>query len=583
VGRRISRKTTVSASSARGRTRITWLTRAGVRFGLAGLFLLGAASSLQNAIAGGDTRALSFHHVHTGEDITVTFKRNGRFDKAELNRLDWFMRDWRENQQTAMDPHLIDMLWEVYREVGATQPIHIICGYRSPGTNSMLRARSSGVARNSQHVDGHAIDFFIPGVSLARIREAGMKLQDGGVGFYPTSGSPFIHMDTASVRHWPRMSREQLVKLFPDERTVHVPADGVPLGKFALALADVGRRGKSPNAVSLAQAREAGVITEQQELAAGQNVPQPGKNLLAALFGLGGDEDEDRAETQATPATASARPAAPVNRAPPPRIARSDRVPLPHARPKTFTVASADAKPIVVASAVARPVAVESLDLAPASAPAVTAEVQPVATAPDTPKPAAPPVVTAAAEDNLFDRRGYWQGVVEPGPALAALKAKATLAAANADPAATGSADVPALAYATPAEKTAQSATAAPMGARIAHLVSTANAGPLPANTTILAKSLLPATMTIGGQQFGSPWLRAALLTPSMRDFMSTTQLGARDPRSLQGLLHKPAQSLTMTFSADPDDGMVAHAFSGQAVVFLATTTFVRARTASLR
>jgi hypothetical protein len=68
-----------------------------------------------------------------------------------------------------------------------------------------------------------------------------------------------------------------------------------------------------------------------------------------------------------------------------------------------------------------------------------------------------------------------------------------------------------------------------------------------------------------------------------MRDFMSTTQLGARDPRSLQGLLHKPAQSLTMTFSADFDDGMVAHAFSGQAVVFLATTTFVRARTASLR
>ena len=73
------------------------------------------------------------------------------------------------------------------------------------------------------------------------------------------------------------------------------------------------------------------------------------------------------------------------------------------------------------------------------------------------------------------------------------------------------------------------------------------------------------------------------MLTPSMRDFMSTTRLGAADPRSLQGLLHKPARSLMMTFSADPDDGMVTHAFSGQAVVFLATTTFVRARTASLQ
>jgi len=576
----------VAASSARGRTRITWLTRAGVRFGLAGLFLLGAASSLQHAIARGDTRTLSFHHVHTGEDITVTFKRNGRFDKAELKKLDWFMRDWREEKQAEMDPHLIDLLWEVYREVGATQPIQIICGYRSPGTNSMLRNRSKGVARNSQHIDGHAIDFFIPGVPLSRIRAAGMKLQDGGVGFYPTSGSPFIHMDTANIRHWPRMSREQLAKLFPDGRTVHVPADGVPLRNFALALADVERRGKSPNAIALAQAREAGVITEQQELATTeQNVLQPQKNLLATLFGLGGDEDEDKTETRATPATATTgtRSVAPVNLSPR-RVARADRVPLPHARPKTFTVASADAKPIVVASAVAVPVAVESRNLEPPSAPAVTAEVRPPETAPDTSEPAAPPVVTAAAEESLFDRRGYWRGAMEPAPTLAALKAKAAFAAADTGPAATGSTDSPALAYATSEEKAVTPAKATtPMGARVAHLVSTANAVPMPANTTVLAKSLLPATISVGGQRLGSPWLRAALLTPSMRDFMSTTRLGAVDPRSLQDLLHKPARSLMMTFSADPNDGMVAHAFSGQAVVFLATATFVRARTASLR
>lgn len=576
---------TVAVGSARGRNWMTWLTRAGVHLGLAGLFLLATASSHQQAIANGNTRTLSFHNVHTGEDITVTFKRYGRFDKAELKRLNWFMRDWRKEQQTEMDPHLIDILWEVYRDVGATQPIHVICGYRSPKTNSMLRARSKGVAKNSQHIAGHAIDFFIPGVPLSRVRQAGMKLQEGGVGFYPASGSPFIHMDTANIRHWPRMSRAQLARLFPDGRTVHVPSDGKPLRNYALALADVGRRGKSPNAVSLAQARESGVITDQQELVAEQQVMQPRKNLLAALFGFGGNNDADKAEAQATSESPPTPSSTPVKLAPPIRVVRNDPVPLPHARPKTFTVASAEPKPIVVASAVPGPIAVQPADPTPDPASAATAEPD-VATA-DTPKPAPAPVVTAAAEQSLFDRRGYWQGAVEPALTLAALKLKAQAAwpAVDADPTATGSTDRVALAYATPATRTTsvEPTKAPPMGANMPRLVSNATAGPVPANTTVLAKSLLPATMAIGGQRLSSPWLRAAVLTPSMRGFMSTTRLGAVDPRSLQMLLHKPAQSLAMSFSTDPNDGMVAHAFSGQAVVFLVTTTFVRAQTASLR
>ncbi len=105
-----------------------------------------------------------------------------------------------------MDRRLFDILWEVYRDVDGKQPINIISAYRSPATNAMLRRRSSGVARFSQHMRGQAIDFFIPGVSLAEIRAAGLRLQRGGVGFYPTSGSPFVHLDTGSVRHWPRMT-----------------------------------------------------------------------------------------------------------------------------------------------------------------------------------------------------------------------------------------------------------------------------------------------------------------------------------------------------------------------------------------
>ncbi len=279
------------------------LARTGARLGVAGLLLLGASNSLQNAIAEGDTRTLSFHHVHTGEDITVTFKRNGRYDEAALKKLDWFMRDWRKEQETHMDPHLFDLLWEAYRDVGGKDPIQVICGYRSPGTNAMLRARSSGVAQFSQHVNGNAIDFYIPGVPLATVRAEGLRLQRGGVGFYPTSGSPFVHMDTGTIRHWPRIPREELVKIFPDGRTVHIPADGHPLPGYALALADVERHGAVPSGTSLEAARAAGAITAHQEETAA--AAQPKRSLLARIFGSGKDEDEQ--SEQPAPKSASLR------------------------------------------------------------------------------------------------------------------------------------------------------------------------------------------------------------------------------------------------------------------------------------
>ena len=243
MGRHSSRTVAVAVGARREGTVVLSLARTGARLGVAGLLLLGASNSLQNAVAEGDTRTISFHHVHTGEDITITYKRNGRYDEAALKKLDWFMRDWRKEQETHMDPHLFDLMWETNREVGGTEPIQVICGYRSPGTNSMLRARSSGVAQFSQHINGNAIDFYIPGVPLAKVRAEGLRLQRGGVGFYPTSGSPFVHMDTGSIRHWPRIPREELVKIFPNGRTVHIPADGHPLPGYALALADVERHG----------------------------------------------------------------------------------------------------------------------------------------------------------------------------------------------------------------------------------------------------------------------------------------------------------------------------------------------------
>jgi len=263
-------------------------SRAGQSLGLAALALLLGNNGLQNAVANGDTRTISLHHMHTGEDLTVTFKRNGRYDEEALKKVNHVLRDWRRDEEIAMDPHLLDVVWEVYREVDAKVPIQVVCGYRAPATNAMLRRRSGGVAQHSQHMLGHAMDFFIPGVPLEKQREAGLRLQRGGVGYYPSSGSPFIHLDVGSVRHWPRMSHDQLAKVFPDGRTVHVPTDGRPLAGYSLALADIQKRGSSaPSETSIAAARDAGVSVDAATPAAPRQ-----RSLFAALFSR--DEDEDK-------------------------------------------------------------------------------------------------------------------------------------------------------------------------------------------------------------------------------------------------------------------------------------------------
>ena len=178
-----------------------------IRAGFAALLIAFGCQGLQTAMADGDTRTLSMHHMHTGEDLTIAYKRNGQYDDEALEKINWFLRDWRRQEKTRMDPHLLDVIWEVYREVGGSEPIQIVCGYRSPSTNSMLRRRSSGVARFSQHMLGKAMDFYIPGVPLEQQRYAGLRLQRGGVGYYPSSGSPFVHLDIGNVRHWPRMPK----------------------------------------------------------------------------------------------------------------------------------------------------------------------------------------------------------------------------------------------------------------------------------------------------------------------------------------------------------------------------------------
>jgi uncharacterized protein YcbK (DUF882 family) len=198
-------------------------------------------SSTETAVANGDTRTLDLYHSHTGESIQATYRVNGSYDPAVLEKLNWFLRDWRNNDRTRMDPRLFDVIWEAYRTAGATQPIVIVSAYRSPATNAMLRHRSHGVAEHSQHILGRAMDTTMPGMSMERIREIGMRLQRGGVGWYPSSN--FVHLDVGSVRAWPRMSYDQLVRLFPNGKTVHLAADGRALPRYQEARAEIASRG----------------------------------------------------------------------------------------------------------------------------------------------------------------------------------------------------------------------------------------------------------------------------------------------------------------------------------------------------
>ncbi|MBB2960037.1 DUF882 domain-containing protein [Methylobacterium sp. R2-1] len=261
---------------------------------MAALLVAGTAET-QDAVANGDTRTLSMVQEHTGETLTVTFKRDGRYDRAALDQLNWLLRDWRENESVKMDPRLFDVVWEAQRSIGSTAPLRIVCGYRSPKTNGMLRRRSSGVAETSQHMLGKAMDFFMTDASIDQIRAVGMRMQRGGVGWYPRSGSPFVHLDVGSVRSWPRMSQDQLARLFPDGKTVHLPADGKPMARYEEARAEILARG--------------GTVLGYTAVASADEIDDgPGlKGFFASLFGGSSGTDAPPAALANGPAPSKAR------------------------------------------------------------------------------------------------------------------------------------------------------------------------------------------------------------------------------------------------------------------------------------
>lgn len=335
------------------------------------LVLLGAFAVLGSAShAAAETRTLKIHFVHTGEKAAITFKRNGRYDANGLKQLNHILRDWRRNQPTKMNPRLFDLVWEVYQRSGGSGYINVVSGYRSPETNSMLRKRSKGVAKESQHMRGTAVDFYIPGVQLRKLREIGVKLQAGGVGYYPNSGSPFVHMDVASVRAWPRMSRQELARLFPDGKTLHIPNDGKPLPGYQQAMAEYKRRLSSSD------------IVVAENKSSGKR-----KNLFAMLFGGTGDEDEeedvvpaDRPSVAPQPVVTATQPVMVASATPPPQAAaeppaESVAAPVPLSRP-SFKPQSGDTSLAVALYSPARNAAEDALSQV-AAAPAEGGEAFP--------------------------------------------------------------------------------------------------------------------------------------------------------------------------------------------------------------
>ena len=166
----------------------------------------GAAASLALTLApaAGWARAgerrLKFRNLHTDERLDVTYFVGGRYRPAELLKVDYLFRDWREQRSTRIDHRLLDVLHELQATCGHFAEIEVLSGYRTPKTNAMLRARSKRVASNSLHMVGKAVDMRLDGQPLGRIRKAALSLHAGGVGYYPRAG--FVHLDTGSVRSW---------------------------------------------------------------------------------------------------------------------------------------------------------------------------------------------------------------------------------------------------------------------------------------------------------------------------------------------------------------------------------------------
>ena len=173
------------------------------RRGLLKAVLAGAFATLVQPLRrakAADECRLKFFHTHTGERLDVVYKRGDEYVPDGLKIINEFLFDFRTGDVTDMDPMLLDLIHDLREALGSEGTYEVISAYRSPATNDMLRQRSDGVVKNSQHLLGKAIDVRLTDVELTKLRDTAITMQRGGVGYYATSN--FVHIDTGRVRRW---------------------------------------------------------------------------------------------------------------------------------------------------------------------------------------------------------------------------------------------------------------------------------------------------------------------------------------------------------------------------------------------
>lgn len=287
-----------------------------------------AAATLSGVVgASGDARTISLYHIHTKETLTILYKKDGRYIPEALKKLNWFLRDWRRDEATTMDPRTIDIVWEMHAELGSLQPVHIISAYRSRNTNEMLRKTRGGQASQSQHITGKAMDVHFPDVPIRRLRYSAMIRERGGVGYYPTSALPFVHVDTARVRSWPRMTHDELALLFPSGRSKHLSAEGRSLSPGDAAQA---RRRHPQLAQQVAQYFDLRANPRKSILVASADGALPTPSAPQSAARPAGPQDGGWAGT----VVAALPPPAPRNDRPEPKLVREPR---PVERSSRFT------------------------------------------------------------------------------------------------------------------------------------------------------------------------------------------------------------------------------------------------------
>ena len=155
------------------------------------------------AMGSGQRYVLHLHHLHTGEDLDIVYRVGDTYLPEAMSKLNYFLRDHRTNDVSHYDPKEFDLLHSVMARLGKPDGvIDVVCGYRTPWSNNFLRTRSAttGVAKNSQHMQAKAIDIRVPGVQTTTLRNVALALGVGGVGYYPIS--QFVHVDVGPVRRW---------------------------------------------------------------------------------------------------------------------------------------------------------------------------------------------------------------------------------------------------------------------------------------------------------------------------------------------------------------------------------------------